>query len=91
MRIYLIHFDKPFHHARHYVGFTAKDQVDERLKEHRRGTGAKILRALNECGIGYQVVRLWYGDRDFERRIKNQNNTGRYCPVCQNGKERDIT
>lgn len=90
MMIYLIHFDRPLHHARHYVGFTSKDAIDERLAEHRRGQGAKILRALNECGIAYKVVRTWDGDRNFERRIKNQNNTGRYCPVCQKGKERNI-
>jgi predicted GIY-YIG superfamily endonuclease len=30
--VYLIHFDRPYHHARHYIGYT--DDVDARLAGH---------------------------------------------------------
>ena len=39
--IYLLHFETPYRHARHYTGWTAGD-LDARLKQHERGTGAVV-------------------------------------------------
>jgi predicted GIY-YIG superfamily endonuclease len=78
--LYLLHFDRPYHHARHYTGCT--HNLERRLTEHRKGTGAKLLRAVNRAGIGYEVVRTWQGYRDEELQLKAQKNAPRYCPVC---------
>lgn len=89
--VYLIHFDKPLKHANHYVGFVNKN-LKARIEKHQNGTGAKILRALNAAGIGWHVARTWDdADRNFERSLKNTNNTKHYCPVCQQGHLRDYT
>lgn len=81
--VYVIHFDEPFHHARHYVGWTAGDDVDERMLRHTRGNGSRLLRAVNGEGIGWTVVRVWHNaDRHFERWIKEQKQTAGFCPVC---------
>jgi predicted GIY-YIG superfamily endonuclease len=85
--VYLIHFDKPYHHACHYLGFSEAESPEARLERHRSGDGAKLLRALNLAGIGYKIVRTWpEGDRNFERSLKNQNNIKRHCPMCKGGR-----
>lgn len=81
MTVYLIHFDSPHRHAAHYLGFT-KGPVEDRLDEHRRGQGARLLQVINEAGIGWRLVRTWKGDRKLERRLKRQRHGPRLCPVC---------
>lgn len=81
MAVYLIHFDAPLHHARHYVGYAVR--VRQRLEHHRNGRGARILSACNERGIQYDIVRvLEDADKTFERKLKNCKHTARYCPIC---------
>lgn len=88
--VYLIHFDKKLAHAQHYIGF-AEDQrtFETRIKQHRskakKTKGAKLLRAVNIAGIGWDVVKVWEdGDRTFERSLKNKKKTSCICPVCTN-------
>lgn len=78
--VYLIHFDKPYKHAKHYLGFTR--DIPLRELRHRAGNGANIMRVVNEAGIGWKVVRVWYGDRYLERKLKAHSGT-RYCPICK--------
>lgn len=86
--VYLIHLEKPLcNHAQHYLGYTALESVHDRLARHKRGDGAKMLRAANEQGISYQIVRTWSCTsipeaKSLERRLKNQRNAPRLCPVC---------
>lgn len=80
MCVYLIHFDRPYRHARHYIG--ASVCFDRRIAEHRNGTGARLLQVLREHGIGWRVVGLWDGDYDRENKIKARKHAVRYCPVC---------
>jgi len=89
MMVYLIHFDRPYKHAQHYIGYT--DNLDSRIDCHRHGNGSKLLKAVNAAGIGYKVVRTWPdGDRSFQRQLKNQKNASRFCPTCRKGVERLI-
>lgn len=81
--IYLIHFDQPIakgHQARHYLGFS-KD-IAIRIQAHWSGRGANLTKVANERGISYRIVRAWKGTRNDERRLKNQKNTPRLCPCC---------
>ena len=78
--IYLICFDKPYHHARHYLGFTT--DLQKRIDKHMSGEGSKLLRAVTEAGITWSVVKTWEGDRNFERSLKNKKNTPKLCPRC---------
>lgn len=80
--VYLIHFDRPYKHARHYIGYT--ENLDQRFHEHEHNThGARLLQVVKEAGINFEVVRTWPGDRTLERRLKNQKNAWRLCPVCR--------
>ncbi len=80
--IYLIHFDRPLHHARHYLGYCADGTLEVRLIRHRAGRGARLLAVLRELNIGWRVVRVFEGDRKFERRLKGGSRV-RLCPVCR--------
>lgn len=74
--VYLLHFDEPYKHARHYLGWTR--DLDSRLADHRAGTGANLL-----AGIGFTLARTWSpADRNRERQIKNQGGLSRSCPTC---------
>ena len=80
--VYPIHFTEKLHHAQHYIGFV-DDDLMKRIALHKANKGAKLLAAVNEKGIEWKVVRAWRGaDRHFERKLKNQKNAKRFCPVC---------
>ena len=79
--IYLLHFSKPYKHARHYLGFTFN--LSARLEAHSKGTGARLLEVITLAGIAFELARTWQGTRNDERKIKNQKNTPRLCPMCR--------
>lgn len=79
--VYLIHFAQPFKRARHYLG--SARVLENRLKHHRAGSGAKLLRAVQLAGIGWEVVRTWPGDKTVERKLKNRKSAPDLCPVCR--------
>jgi predicted GIY-YIG superfamily endonuclease len=79
--IYLIHFDTPFRHARHYIGYTV--DLEARIDLHRRGQGARLLQVVSLAGISWQVVRTWpEGTRVMERRFKRRKSARLLCPLC---------
>lgn len=80
---YLLHFDRPFKHARlrHYLGFTT--DLERRLDDHAHGHGSTLMAYVSAVGIGFEVVRTWPGGRDLERRLKNWHNSPKLCPVCR--------
>lgn len=78
--VYLIHFERPLEHARHYIGWTA--DLEQRVADHQRGRGSKLIAAVVRAGIAFRVVRTWSGTRAFERKLKNRKETPRLCPVC---------
>jgi predicted GIY-YIG superfamily endonuclease len=78
--VYLIHFEHPYQHAKHYLGFTT--DLAARIADHRAGVGSRLLQVVNDAGIGWQVTRTWQGDRKFERQLKRRKETPALCPVC---------
>lgn len=82
--VYLIHFKQKIAHAQHYIGFCdGDDALTGRLMRHLQGRGARILARASELGVEWELVRTWEGEtRTFERKLKNQKNARRLCPVC---------
>src|SRR5690348_739489 len=78
--VYLIHFDRRYQHAGHYLGW-ARDLL-ARLAEHARGHGARLMAVITEAGIGWQLARTWPGGRARERQLKKQGGASRRCPLC---------
>jgi predicted GIY-YIG superfamily endonuclease len=79
--VYLLHFDRPYKHARHYIGWTL--DLTARLAAHRAGQGSRLLHAVRAAGIGWTLARTWPGDRHRERQLKHQGGRARLCPVCR--------
>ncbi|WP_433562312.1 hypothetical protein ACQP1O_33175 [Nocardia sp. CA-151230] len=77
--VYLLHFEHPFRHARHYTGWTT--DLDARLAEHKAGRGARLLEVLRN-GIGWKLARTWSGTRGRERQLKREGGASRRCPKC---------
>lgn len=79
--VYLIHFDQPYKHARHYCGWTT--DLEDRISEHRANRGSKLISVVNAAGITWHVARVWEEqDRNFERRLKLRGGFSRECPTC---------
>lgn len=89
--VYLIHFATPYKRVRHYIGFTPND-LESRMKKHRNGTGSRLMRAVTNAGIEWSVVRVWQDEgRQFERKLKNQKQSSRFCPACKTIHEENHT
>ncbi len=85
---YLLCFDVPFGHAKHYLGITIRP-LPQRLREHEHGKGAKLTNFVRKAGISWTLTRTWEDcDRNKERQLKNNPGT-RYCPRCK--KERTMS
>lgn len=79
--VYLLHFERPFRHAQHYLGWA--QNLDARLAHHADGSGANLLKHVRAAGIGWTLVRTWApADRNRERQLKNQGSRARLCPIC---------
>jgi hypothetical protein len=79
---YLLCFDRPHMHARHYLGWTA-DPLQDRLHDMLAGRGLpRLMRAVHAAEIGWTLVRTWPGTRDLERRLRAQGTRARLCPRC---------
>lgn len=85
--IYLLHFANPLHHAKHYLGSSAK--ILERLMQHATGDGARITSHLARIGADWQLAALFQPKagsgltiREIERLAKEQGNGPRFCPIC---------
>lgn len=79
--VYLLHFERPFGHAQHYVGFA--NDLAARLRHHETGNGARLTAAVAAAGITWIVARVWLGaDRTFERRLHKRKGARHICPTC---------
>ena len=80
--LYLLHFERPYKHARHYRGYTRG--LLDRLACHRAGNGARLMEVVTGAGIPWVLARTWpRGTRTLERQLKNHNNGPRLCPICR--------
>ena len=85
MSLYLLHFDPPYQHAGHYLGFTS-GPVAVRVAQHTSMTakGSPLVRAAILAGSTVTVARTWArGTRTEERRLKRHHQLARHCPICR--------
>lgn len=97
--VYLNHFEiaignpeNPRGTAGHYTGFVEgltdaeiEQALAERQREHGTDAGAKIMRAVAEKGVRWQVAKIITHTRkvrelDLKERYKNAR---RWCPICR--------
>jgi predicted GIY-YIG superfamily endonuclease len=78
----LLHFERPYQHAQHYLGYSPR--IADRLDKHAAGTGARLTQVVKDAGIGWELARTWPGKgRTEERRLKNRGSSRRHCPICK--------
>ena len=80
---YLLHFDSPIGHSRHYLGWTV--DLAARIELHRSGYRDKcvLTHEASLRGIGFVLARTWPAVRiEQEKRLKRQRNGPRFCPIC---------
>lgn len=81
--VYLIHFEHPYKHAQHYLGYCEPGGLIKRLARHRRGAGSRLMEIVTKAGIRWHCVRVYKNaDRTEERRLKNYHRVD-LCPVCK--------
>jgi hypothetical protein len=79
--VYLLHFEAPFKHAQHYIGFS--QAITDRLVEQLRGGGAKLVQHVIAAGIPIVLAKEWENvPQTFEYQLKNRGGARRICPVC---------
>lgn len=81
--VYLLHFDRPYRHARHFMGAVAgSPSPSELLAIVERQNHIPILRAAIAAGVSFIVARTW--DVDELRAACGYGHGGRarICPVC---------
>jgi predicted GIY-YIG superfamily endonuclease len=88
--VYILQFLQPLggqkHRAEFYIGWCKDGTAEARLGDHRLGRGAAITRAANARNIRFEIVAVLEGDRNTERRLKNQKNTRRILRQIQAGR-----
>lgn len=91
MAVYLLHFDRPYKHAKHYLGF-ARDvpAMHARIDKHYAaspgdGKGHRLMQVVRAAGISFTLARVWPDgtradersvDRNKEVRLMNVGFTG---------------
>jgi hypothetical protein len=88
MALYLLHFDRPYKHARHYLGF-ARDvpTMHERIDAHYAategdGTHHRLMVVIRRAGISFTLARVWPDGTRADERRKKQSGHARRCPIC---------
>lgn len=84
--LYLLHFDPPYRHARHYLGYSDRRDPFSRIAQHLAGRGSPLVAAALAAGCRVLVADWWPGDRTRERLLKRRAHVPAWCPLCQNPK-----
>jgi len=79
--VYLLHFDRRYRHAGHYLGWTSN--LSRRVRRHLAGHGSRLVQMVVGAGINIRVARTWAGGRARECQLKKQGGRSRLCPICK--------
>lgn len=91
MAVYLLHFDRPYKHARHYFGYADDHRLHERIDAHYNATMGdgkhhRLLQVVRAAGISFTLARVWPdADRAKEKSLSSRGAT-RACPICREEK-----
>jgi|ERR1043166_1145738 predicted GIY-YIG superfamily endonuclease len=91
--VYVIHFDPPHKHAKHYTGIVLN--VQERFTEHSNGTGGKLTKVAVENGTKLLLHTIksglsFYDAHALEIKLKKRHKASGYCPTCQKEKQNGL-
>lgn len=79
--VYLLHFDPPWQHCKHYLGWSP--DIGKRLEVHVAGRGARLIRQARTAGSKLILARVWENATPAdEHRMKGRGLT-ELCPLCR--------
>lgn len=81
--VFLLHFDQPFHHVRHFL--TAADSIEAEpghVAPLELIQASTTLEAAMKCGITARVARTWPGTQFTASRLRSLKNSSKLCPLC---------
>ena len=87
MTVYVLHFDPPYLHAGHYIGYTPDETADRRVREHKEclAAGSPLVKAAVKAGCEVTLAHEFpLAGRDFEAWLKSRRDTSRWCSCCGN-------
>jgi hypothetical protein len=89
MPVYLLHFDRPYRHARHYMGYAWNlESMHARIDRHYAATPGdghhhRLIQVIRAAGISFTLARVWEtATPEDERRMKCRGHARR-CPLCR--------
>lgn len=90
--VYILHFDEPIEHARHYIG--SSNQLTQRLYAHAVGRGATLTQVAFFRGIGFRIGYVGQArrlsPRSLERRAKHWHGAYQFCAICCEGRHMPV-
>ena len=101
--VYLLHFDRPYHHCRHWLGVTGRPLPDVlaalRAGQIPDGSGRMreggLLAAVHRAGITLHLADVWETETAREAwKLLKQMRTSRWytsqamCSICSPGNMR---
>jgi hypothetical protein len=87
--LYLLHFDRPFRHAKHYLGYAVDvPAVHARVDMHYAATVGdgkhhRLMQHVRAAGISFTLARVWPDATRADERRKKQRGHSRACPICR--------
>ncbi len=81
--VYILCYPEQPLHARHYIGITTPARLQDRLREHRTGRGARTTAKLNRNSNAFYLAgTLPATTRRTERRLIKHHRESAICPRC---------
>jgi hypothetical protein len=85
--LYLLHLNQRLgregrNGAEHYLGWTPRAELLERLRAHGTSSGARMLEVARQRGIGWHVGMVARGTPGDERRLKRYGHHDELCWTC---------
>lgn len=90
--LYLLHFDPPYRHARHYLGYaigTGRGRSYAKAQAEGMAIGAhELVQAAQWGGVVISVADVLVGEgRATQRAMRSSHNLARHCPICVSAAE----
>lgn len=86
--LFLLHFNEPYQHARHYLGYAVgTGRGAKYAKAICKGTALgphELVMAAQWSGIEMEVAEVWVGEgRTLQRRMRSNGSLSRFCRICR--------
>jgi len=88
--LFLLHFEPPYKHARHYLGYAVgTGRGSSYAKAIARGTAIgphELVMAAQWAGCTITVADVFEGaGRAVQRTMRASHHLHRFCPICTQG------